>query len=128
MTHVAARGCMVLPLRRMRSLTLARNSRERALSRMVSKSLARRRLQSSHATVRSITQRRGRRRNPVKMALLIERVAGRNFRAVPSGRSDQFGPAVLETIGPAGCRSQAGYPFVPWTAAVPWARCRRRFR
>jgi hypothetical protein len=47
MTHITTFGCMVLPSRRMRSLTLARNSQERALSRVASKSLARRRLRLS---------------------------------------------------------------------------------
>lgn len=48
----------------MSSLTLARSSHARALSREASKSLARRRLRLSQAKVRSTTQRRGRTTKP----------------------------------------------------------------
>ena len=44
MTQITISRCSILPSRRMSSLTLARNSQARALSRVASKSLARRRL------------------------------------------------------------------------------------
>ena len=86
MTHIATFGCIVLPSRRVSSLTLARNSHARALSRVVSKSLARRRLRLSQAKVRSTTQRRGSTTNPAASERLTISIVHRPIlsRAVSS--------------------------------------------